>query len=317
MPSAVWPSAGCSSSSCVADLAVAGHRQRLRRRQRQRRRALDVVLVVERRAARAARAPGSALQALRGRLADAQRRVGERVAAEQVVPVGVGDEQPDDAEARLLGDRGQHLELVRQHRRVDAERLLAGAHERAGRLPDARRDDHDVGVEADGAALRLRRRRAAWPPRGGSSPRRSASSARIELLLVAVDPDHGDLGLHARLDVVVVARRHVHPALLAADAALALLEVRGVGLVGADLLRGDDEVEVRLEVAARLAEQLVVDVGDQPDLNFFLKRSSCGLVSLNGGQRLTESGRKPEREGSSGQPSCLAICTAVRRRTSA
>src|SRR5215210_5862966 len=95
--------------------------------------------------------------------------------------------------------------------------------------------------------------------------------AGVELLLVAVDPDHGDLGLDARLDVVVVVRRHVHPALLAADAALALLEVRGVGLVGADLLRGHDEVEVDLEVPAGLAEQLVVDVGDQPDLELLLE----------------------------------------------
>jgi hypothetical protein len=55
----------------------------------------------------------------------------------------------------------------------------------------------------------------------------------------------------------------VHPALLAADPARALLEVRGVGLVGAHLLRGDDEVEVARDVAARLAQQLVVDVRDQ------------------------------------------------------
>src|SRR3954468_573834 len=78
----------------------------------------------------------------------------------------------------------------------------------------------------------------------------------VELLLVAVHPDHGDLELDARLDVVVVVRRDVDPALLAADAALALLEVRGVGLVGADLLGRHHEVEVRLEVAPRLAEQL-------------------------------------------------------------
>ena len=51
--------------------------------------------------------------------------------------------------------------------------------------------------------------------------------------------------------------------------------------------------------------------------NFLAKRSSCVLVSLNGGQRDTESGRKPDREGSSGQPSSREICTAVRRRTSA
>ena len=54
-----------------------------------------------------------------------------------------------------------------------------------------------------------------------------------------------------------------------------------------------------------------------PTSNFLAKRSSCVLVSLNGGQRETESGRKPERDGSSGQPSSREILTAVRRRTSA
>jgi hypothetical protein len=44
---------------------------------------------------------------------------------------------------------------------------------------------------------------------------------------------------------------------------------------------------------------------------------SCALVSLNGAQRWTESGKKPERLGSSGQPMRLAISTAVRRSTSA
>src|SRR3954452_11905263 len=87
--------------------------------------------------------------------------------------------------------------------------------------------------------------------------------ARLERLPATVDPDHRDLELHARLDVVVVAGRDVHPALLGADAALALLEVGGIGLVGADLLRRDHEVEVEPEVPARLAEQLVVDVRDQ------------------------------------------------------
>src|SRR5215207_5474588 len=89
---------------------------------------------------------------------------------------------------------------------------------------------------------------------------------RVELLLGAVHPDHRNLQLQARLDVVVVARRHVHPALLGADPALALLEVGGVRLVGADLLRRHHEVEVRLEVPPRLPQQLVVDVGDQPGL---------------------------------------------------
>ena len=54
-----------------------------------------------------------------------------------------------------------------------------------------------------------------------------------------------------------------------------------------------------------------------PVLNFAATLVSCGLVSLNGFQRGIESGRKPERDGSSGHSSRLAICTAVRRRTSA
>jgi hypothetical protein len=39
-----------------------------------------------------------------------------------------------------------------------------------------------------------------------------------------------------------------------------------------------------------------------PISNFLAKRSSWVLVSLNGGQRGMDAGRKPEREGSSGQP---------------
>src|SRR3954468_23747820 len=119
----------------------------------------------------------------------------------------------------------------------------------------------------------------------------------VELLLVAVDPHHGDLGLDARLDVVVVVRRHVHPALLAADAALALLEVRGVGLVGADLLGGHDEVEVGLQPAAGLAEQLVVDVGDQPDLELLLEPLELGVGLLERRPALDRVGEEPGAGG--------------------
>jgi len=116
---------------------------------------------------------------------------------------------------------------------------------------------------------------------------------------------------------VVVTGGDVNPALLAADAALALDEMGGVGLVGADLLSGHDQVEVDRDVPARLAEQLVVDVRDEADAVLLGDPREDRVGLLNGGQRCTDSGRKPEREGSSGQPSCLAICTAVRRSTSA
>src|SRR5262249_9235894 len=86
----------------------------------------------------------------------------------------------------------------------------------------------------------------------------------LERLLAAIDPDHGNLLLQARLDVVVVARSNVDPALLAADPALALGEVRRIRFVGADLLNGDDEVEVERNVATSLPEQLVIDVRNQP-----------------------------------------------------
>ena len=54
-----------------------------------------------------------------------------------------------------------------------------------------------------------------------------------------------------------------------------------------------------------------------PMLYFLANFSRADLVSRNGVQRCTESGRKPAREGSSGQPSRLEISIAVRRRTSA
>src|SRR4051794_1507613 len=100
----------------------------------------------------------------------------------------------------------------------------------------------------------------------GLDLRRGLALVGLQRLLLAVDPDDRDLLLQARLDVVVVARRDVDPALLRADAPRALLEVRRVGLVRAHLLGGDDEVEVRRQVPARLPEQLVVDVGDEAQL---------------------------------------------------
>ena len=54
-----------------------------------------------------------------------------------------------------------------------------------------------------------------------------------------------------------------------------------------------------------------------PVWNFLENLVSCGSVSLNGAQRATESGRKPARLGSSGQPMSYAMRTATRRRTSA
>ena len=54
----------------------------------------------------------------------------------------------------------------------------------------------------------------------------------------------------------------------------------GIGLVGADLLGGDDQIEVQRYVAPGLAQQLVVDVGDQPHLVVLgdLRQHRVGLL---------------------------------------
>src|SRR3954454_10166227 len=90
--------------------------------------------------------------------------------------------------------------------------------------------------------------------------------APLELLAVAVDPDHRDVHLQQRRHVGAVAGGDVDPALLAADATPPLAEVRRVGLVAADLLSRYDELELGSQVTTRDAEQLVVDVGDDPDV---------------------------------------------------
>src|SRR4029453_1819701 len=99
------------------------------------------------------------------------------------------------------------------------------------------------------------------------------------------------------LGVVVVARRAVAPRLLGADAALALLEVRGGRLVGADLLGGDDEVEVRLEVPAREARQLVVDVRAQADLELLAEALELRVGLLERGPARDRLGEEPGARG--------------------
>src|SRR3954469_2059855 len=100
---------------------------------------------------------------------------------------------------------------------------------------------------------------------------------RLELLAVAVDPDHRDLQLETRVDVGLVAAGDVHPARLAADAALALLEVSRVWLVRAHLLSGDDEVEVDAEMTPGRAEQLVVDVREDACLELLAEALELGV----------------------------------------
>ena len=89
-------------------------------------------------------------QANRRALPHAEREGGERGSPEQVVVVGVRREQRADLEARLMEQRGQRVELVREVRRVDQHRLVAGTDRRAGGLPHPAGHDDGVRMDADG-----------------------------------------------------------------------------------------------------------------------------------------------------------------------
>ena len=132
---------------------MTGDRQRLDLAERQWTRARDVMRLVER-AQLALSHSGLAREPRRAGLGHAHGGLREGEAPEQVVPVGVGRQQPGDGEARLLDERRQGLELGRQHGRVDHERLVAAAHDRAGGLPELAGDDDDIGVDADRAHRR-------------------------------------------------------------------------------------------------------------------------------------------------------------------
>src|SRR6185312_2162853 len=110
-------------------------------------------------------------------------------------------------------------------------------------------------------------------------------------------PDHRDLRLDAGLDVGLVAAGDVDPALLASDTALTLLEVRGIRLVAAHLLRGDHEVEVHAEVPAGGAQQLVVDVGQDPDVELLPEALELGIGLAEGGPARHAVGQEARARG--------------------
>ena len=105
MPSAVWPSAGCSSSSARRARSAPARAAPGPGARAPAARALDVVLLVEV-AQLALRRAGLGAQPRGGRLGHAERRVREGVAAEQVVPVAVGRQQPADGEAACAAIAG-------------------------------------------------------------------------------------------------------------------------------------------------------------------------------------------------------------------
>ena len=127
---------------------MAGHRQRLQAAQRQRPATGDVVLLVEFAQLPLGRARLGG-QSPRGCLTASERRLGKRVAPQQVVPVGMCAQQPGHGKARLLEHARQRVELGRVHGRVDQEALIAGAHRRARRLPEVADEDDQVSVESD------------------------------------------------------------------------------------------------------------------------------------------------------------------------
>ena len=214
MPSAVWPVGGVQLELLLAEVAAAGHRQRLRARPSdERRRGAPRSAPRRTRAARAGRR--------RARRAAAPRSTPRRRAA----PRGTRSRPSRWSQSACVASRPTTRKPACSATAGSTSSSSGSTGESTTEASspartsvhvvcqNARRDDEDVRVEPDRPHDRApTRRRAAWPPRGASSPRRSASSGwSSSCLLVAVDPDHRDLGLDARLDVVVVARTRRGP----------------------------------------------------------------------------------------------------------
>ena len=138
MPSAVWPSAGCSSSSLLAERrSWPGTGSACELPAAERARALDVVLLVE--------VAQLALRARRARRAAAARSTRRRRAARRGTRSGRAGgpsracvaSSPTTRKPRLLGDRGQR---PRARRAAPASRRRTpprpDADQRAGRLPE-------------------------------------------------------------------------------------------------------------------------------------------------------------------------------------
>ena len=97
-----------------------------------------------------------AAQPLRGQLPHPEREAGERQPPEQVVEVPVRGDQPVGLEARLGEHPGQHLELVREVRRVHQQGLVAAAQRDRVGLPHGAPQHERVGVDGDRAHRRVR-----------------------------------------------------------------------------------------------------------------------------------------------------------------
>ena len=96
-----------------------------------------------------------------------------------------------------------------------------------------------------------------------------------------------------------------------------LTQVGRIGLVAADLLGGDDQVELGAQMAPEMPSSLSSTLEMIPISYRSLRRSIAAFASRKGGHDATLSGRNWAREGSIVQPISSAVCTAARRRTSA
>ena len=85
-------------------------------------------------------------------------------------------------------------------------------------------------------------------------------TARFDPVAFAVYPDDGESKLARRNYVVKVALRGVKQS-LPGRARHRFVEMRETRLVGADLLRRHDEIEVYGEVSSRGCQKIIVNVG--------------------------------------------------------
>ena len=119
-------------------------------------------------------------------------------------------------------------------------------------------------------------------------------------LSLPVDPCDADAEGAAGDDVVKVALRGVEPAALA-DPPARRFEVGGGGLVRADLLRRDEEVERHGQVAERAGEEVVIHVGEDSEAvtggHESLERGIRVGEGPPGGERVGEPARAFGRQG--------------------
>ena len=151
-PSAVWPSAGCSSSSASPRSSRPGTGSACTAPEAERRRPARRSARRRGRAARAGPRPGSARRRSGRGLPHSERQAREgqasRAGGRSRACVA---SRPSGSKPAWREQRRQRLELVREVGRVDQHGLAAGAHDGGGGLPHPARHDERVAVDRDRA----------------------------------------------------------------------------------------------------------------------------------------------------------------------